>query len=180
MRARFCLAVVLAIAVSSMAGSSALAESPEPSGETGRVELSATLEGEPISPSAIAALPCHDFEYPILRCFSSVPRLLDAIGSSEAGTSAAGSSAVAATGYVIAYDYFSYAGSNPKVLSSDQSWLALIGWNDTTSSFKSYGATGRWWENSPSGGILYSFGPTTAVPFLSSSYDNMFSAFDID
>lgn len=130
------------------------------------------MEGQAIPLAAVFALPCHDFDYPVIRCFRSVEQL---------ETSARERSVRAtAVGYVIAYDYFNYAGSNPKVLSTDEAWLFVIGWNDTTSSFKSFGATGRWWENSPSGGFIFSYGPATQVPVLSGTYNDKFSAFEID
>jgi hypothetical protein len=181
MRLRFCLSVGLATAALIMAAGSVMAEtplateSPEPTG------LSATLEGEPIGLDAVGALACHDLEYPVIRCFRTVDRLLAAIGSSDAGDASGTSSATtASTPYVIAFDLFYYGGSNPKVLSTDEPWLVVIGWNDVTSSFKSYGAVGRWREHSPAGGFVYSYGSTTQVPWLSATYNNKFSAFEID
>lgn len=180
MRARICLSVVFAFGAVVMSAGSTIAASPS-ADDSSRAELSATLEGDAIPLTAVAALPCHDFVYPIIRCFRSVEGLLAAVVSHAGDGQRTGTSlAVAAAGYVTAYDQFNYGGSNPKVLSTDQAWLALIGWNDVTSSFKSSGARGRWWEHSPSGGLLYSYGTTTQVPVLSSTYNNKFSAFEID
>jgi hypothetical protein len=180
MRARIRLSVALAVGAVVMSAGSSIAASPA-GAHPSRAELSATLEGHAIPLTAVAALPCHDFEYPIIRCFRSADGLLAAVASHAGYDPRTGTSlAVASTGYVTAYDQFNYGGSNPKVLSTDQAWLALIGWNDVTSSFKSFGARGRWWEHSPSGGLVYSYGTTTQVPVLSSTYNNKFSAFEID
>ncbi|MBA3556748.1 MAG: hypothetical protein H0W29_18615 [Gemmatimonadales bacterium] len=180
MRAKFHLSVMLAVGAVVMTAGSAMA-AEQPSGQRLQTGPSATLEGRAIPLSAVAALPCHDFEYPVIRCFRAVDGLLAAIGLQNTGNAKASVTALSvSTGYVIAYDQFYYGGSNPKVLSSDQAWLVFIGWNDVTSSFKSFGATGRWWENSPNGGFVYSYGSSTQVPVLSSTYNNKFSAFEID
>ena len=65
-------------------------------------------------------------------------------------------------------------------LSTDQPWLSSIGWNDRISSFKSFGATGRFLENSPGSGLVYTFGSGAQISFLSASYNDKFSAFDIN
>ena len=179
MRAKIRLSVMLAVGALALTAGSVVAANP-PSGST-HDGLSASMEGSPIFLSAVAASPCHDFEYPIIRCFRSLERLMAAVESRERrDRQVARSAATASAGYVIAYDFYNYAGTNPKVLSSDQAWLVFIGWNDVTSSFKSFGATGRWWENSPNGGFVYSYGSSTQVPVLSSTYNNKFSAFEID
>jgi hypothetical protein len=154
-----------------------MADSPRVDDGRTVIEISSTLEGKAIALTSIAALPCHDFDYPAIRCFDTVERLLNDVEGREANAATSG---MASAPYVIAYDYFNYAGNNPKVLSNDEAWLALIGWNDTTSSFKSFGATGRWWENSPSGGFIFGYGSTTQVAVLSATYNDRFSAFEID
>lgn len=180
MRARFRVSVVSALVAMIVGGAgSAVAATPQKESSP-ESEVSATLEGKAIALNAVTALPCHDFDYPIIRCFRSVDRLLVAIGSPATGARSSGTLATASSAYVIAYDQFYYGGSNPKVLSSDQAWLFMIGWNDVTSSFKSFGATGRWWENSPNGGFVYSYGSSTQVAVLSSTYNDKFSAFEID
>lgn len=157
-----------------------MAASPFLDGSTAE-ELEATLDGTPIPLTAVAALACHDFEYPVITCFESVDDMNAAVARhAQDGPRSGTSLASVSGGYVTAFDQVNYGGSNPKVLSTDQAWLALIGWNDVTSSFKSSGATGRWWEHSPSGGLLYSYGATTQVAVLSSTYNNKFSAFEID
>jgi hypothetical protein len=174
-------AAILGLGFALLIGWPALAARPIQAGPPDP-DLSATLDGVPIPLEAVGALACHDLQYPVIRCFSSVDDLMAVLGAPGTGGVGvtAGVSALAGGGYVIAFDQFQYGGSNPKVLSSDQSWLFLIGWNDVTSSFKSYGATGRWWEHSPSGGLRYSYGPSTQVPALSSTFNNKFSAFVID
>ena len=172
MRVQKCMSLILAATMTLIFTASTAAREP-----TTETDLSATLDGKPIPLGSAGAWPCHDFEYPIIRCFTTVDMLMSAIGP-EGGDGVV--AAAATTPHVTAYDFTYYGGTNPKVLSTDQEWLFLIGWNDVTSSFKSFGATGRWWENSPRGGLLYEYGATTQVPVLSSTYNNKFSAFEID
>jgi len=86
---------------------------------------------------------------------------------------------VIAAGYVTSYEHATYDGSQ-MTLSADQPWLSSIGWNDRISSFKSFGATGRFREHSPNGGLVYTFGSTSQVPILTSTYNDKFSVFDIN
>ncbi len=180
MQSTFRRAAILGLGLTLLIGWPALAARPIQAGPPDP-DLSATLDGVPVPLDAVGALACHDLEYPVIRCFSSVDDLMAALDAPRVGAGVlSGVSALASGGYVIAYDQFQYGGSNPKVLSNDESWLFLIGWNDVTSSFKSYGATGRWWEHSPSGGLTYAYGASTQVPVLSSTYNNKFSAFVIN
>jgi hypothetical protein len=139
----------------------------------------ATLDGRPIAIERAADLDCHDFEYPVIRCFDSVASLESDVAVQVARLNAGALFAVATTGYVVVYEHAAYAGST-KVLSSDVPWLSSIGWNDKISSFKSFGATGAFNEHSPSGGFIYSYGPTSRVASLSGTYNDKFSSFFID
>jgi hypothetical protein len=139
----------------------------------------ATLDGRTIATEDVGDLACHDFEYPIIRCFDSV-QSLEASVAGELVRRSPGTAAAATLGYVIVYEHAQYGGSNPKVLSTDVPWLSDIGWNDKISSFKSFGASGQFYENSPSGGFAYYYWPTTQVPSLSGTYNDKFSAFYIN
>jgi hypothetical protein len=77
---------------------------------------------------------------------------------------------------VIAYEHTSYAGS-ALGLTSDQPWLSSVGWNDRISSFRSFGVTGNFRENSPASGFIYTFGPNAQVAIVGSTYNDKFSAF---
>ena len=139
----------------------------------------ATLDGRPIAIERAADLNCHDFEYPVIRCFDSVGSLESDVAIHVARQASGTSFAVATVGYVVVYEHAAYAGST-KVLSSDVGWLSDLGWNDRISSFKSFGATGAFYEHSPSGGLVYSYGPSARVPSLSGTYNDKFSAFYIN
>jgi hypothetical protein len=139
----------------------------------------ATLDGRTIAIEDAGDFACHDFEYPIIRCFGSV-RSLEASVAGALESRTPDTAAVASVGYVIVYEHAQYGGANPKVLSIDVPWLSDIGWNDRISSFKSFGASGQFYENSPSGGFAYYFWPTTQVPSLSGTYNDKFSAFNIN
>jgi hypothetical protein len=140
----------------------------------------ASLDGRAISLDQVSDLACHDFEFPLIRCFDSVASLEADVTTEVARHDFSPGLAVATSGYVVVYEHAQYGGANPKVLSSDVAWLSDIGWNDKISSFKSFGASGVFYENSPSGGFGYYFGPTTRVPTLNSAYNDKFSSLYID
>ena len=139
----------------------------------------ATMDGRMIAIDRTAHLDCHDFEYPVIRCFGSVASLESDVAAQLARRNTRASFAAASVGYVVAYEHTAYQGAT-KVLSSDVPWLSDIGWNDRISSFKSFGASGAFHEHSPSGGFLYFYGPTARVPTLSGTYNDKFSAFYIN
>ena len=140
----------------------------------------ASLDGRAIPLERVSDLACHDFELPLIRCFDSVASLDADVTTELTRLSLSRELAIATSGYVIVYEHAQYGGANPKVLSSDVAWLSDIGWNDKISSFKSFGASGVFYENSPNGGFGYYFGPTTRVPTLNSAYNDKFSSFYID
>ena len=98
MRAKIRLSVMLAVGALALTAGSAVAANPPSDGSTDD-GLSASIEGSPIFLSAVAALPCHDFEYPIIRCFRSLERLMAAVGAYYAVDDAA-AAATAADGFV--------------------------------------------------------------------------------
>ena len=139
----------------------------------------ATLDGHAIALERASDLNCHDFEFPIIRCFESVAALESDVLVQVARQQSRTSFAVTTVGYVVVYEHAAYAGAT-KILVSDVPWLSSIGWNDKISSFKSFGATGAFNEHSPSGGFIYSYGPTSRIASLSGTYNDKFSSFFID
>jgi hypothetical protein len=166
MRGRLVSVIVGVLVVSTVLGGSANA---------GR--LSARLGETDISLAQAGTLSCHDFDYPVLHCFAT-PEALERDVTQRVRTNAV-PAAVAATGYVTSWEHAGYAGSQ-MTLSADQPWLGSIGWNDRISSFKSFGASGRFLENSPGSGFVYFFGSSSQISFLSNYYNDKFSAFDIN
>jgi len=140
--------------------------------------VSATLGGKPISIERVGHLSCHDLDYPMITCFGTTEAMRSDVAHRLARSSPEQASALA-TGYVIVYEHVSFAGAN-LLLSANQPWLSSVGWNDRISSFKSFGATGTFREDSPSGGFIYSYGPSTQVAGLSGTYNDKFSAFYIN
>jgi hypothetical protein len=169
MRSHVARAVLLALVVAGL-----LAPSTQATG------VRASLDGRAIPLARVGDLACHDFEFPLIRCFDSAASLEADVTTKVTRRSRSPELAVAASGYVIVYEHAQYGGANPKVLSSDVAWLSDIGWNDKISSFKSFGASGVFYENSPNGGFGYYFGPTTRVPTLNSAYNDKFSSLYID
>ena len=142
--------------------------------------VTATRSGMPIDLGQAARLSCHDLDYPVLRCFASPDAmLLDAQRRLHEGGSAVRAVAVLDVGYVVVYEHATYGGSS-MLLSADQAWLSDIGWNDRISSFKSFGGTGNFREHSPGSGFSYTFSPSSQVSSLSGSYNDKFSAFNLN
>jgi hypothetical protein len=166
MRRRLISVVVGVLVVSAVLG-----------GSTSAGRLSARLGETAVSLDQAGTLSCHDFDYPVLRCFAT-PEALERDVSQRVRPKAV-PAAVAATGYVNVWEHAGYDGAR-MTLSADQPWLSSIGWNDRISSFKSFGASGRFLENSPGSGFVYFFGSSSQVSFLGSYYNDKFSAFDIN
>jgi hypothetical protein len=137
--------------------------------------LTATLDGQRIRIDRVGELNCHDFDFPVIRCFSSGTRLATDIASHVAPADGA---SLLLTGYVTVYEHAAYQGASI-ALSVDQPYLSSIGWNDRISSFKSFGANGHFREHSPAGGFLYAYGSTTQISSLGAVNDT-FSAFSIN
>jgi hypothetical protein len=144
-------------------------------GSTSAGRLAARSGETEISLDQAGAMSCHDFDYPVLRCFAS-PQALDGDVAERMRTVSA--PAALATGYVTFFEHASYDGAR-MTLSADQPWLNSIGWNDRISSFKSFGAYGRFLENSPGSGFIYVFSAGVQVSWLNNTYNDKFSAFDI-
>jgi hypothetical protein len=140
--------------------------------------LSATLDGKRIRLENVPDLNCHDFDFPVIRCFSTPDLIAGDIAARLAGRNAAGAQLLLA-GYVTVYQDAGY-GSPSISLSYDQTSLSALGWNDRISSFISHGASGGFWEHSPSGGFYYGYASTTQVSYVGAFYNDKFSAFNIN
>jgi hypothetical protein len=141
--------------------------------------VSATFDGAAISLDEARELSCHDFDFPIIRCFATAGLLETEVARRVEVSAAAGPAPLAGDGYVTVYENVLYAGS-ALTLSADQPWLSSVGWNDRISSFKSFGATGNFREDSPGGGFIYGYGATTQISSLTGTYNDKFSAFNIN
>jgi hypothetical protein len=138
--------------------------------------VTATLAGRPISLQQAGSLSCHDFDYPVLRCFSTpdalgadVTRQVDGRSVSTQGFD------TAQVLYVTVYEHATYAGRY-MVITADQPWLSSVGWNDMISSLISHGASGNFRENSPASGFIYFFSPTSQVGYVGDAYNDKFSS----
>jgi len=141
-------------------------------------KLRATLDGKPISLDVAATLSCSDVNYPVLTCYRTSAELELAMAASPStlDVSLSGLAAATSTGYVIVFEHGQYAGAS-MAFTQNYPCLCTFGWNDKISSFKSYGATGKFWENAPSGGFIYYFGPSTWVAYVGDQFNDRFSAF---
>lgn len=136
------------------------------------------LGDERISVERAAELSCHDLERGVVRCFfkgeaaqADIKRVLSDPALVRAS--------VLLTGYVIVYQDASYGGAY-RTLSIDYNDLGSIGWNDRISSFKSFGATGEFYEHAPPGGLTFFFGTSSMISYVGNTYNDKFSSFDID
>ncbi len=140
--------------------------------------IRAVLDGMPISLEQAGQLSCHDFDFPVLTCFTSAEQMEAAAAARATGLisgASPGSNAARATGYVVVFEDGAYRGA-ALAISQDYSYLGTIGWNDRISSLKSYGATGHFWDNAPMGGFVYYFYSTTQVSYVGDYYNDKFSA----
>jgi hypothetical protein len=137
--------------------------------------IRAVMSGQPITLKAAERLSCHDFDYPILTCFETSAEMEKAAAERSA---ARAKMTAASSGYIVVFEHGTYAGTS-RTLSQSYSYLGDIGFNDKISSFKSYGATGRFWEHAPPGGLIYFFYSTTRVSYVGDSYNDKFSAIDL-
>jgi len=135
----------------------------------------AVLDGQPITLKTAEQLSCHDFDYPVLTCF----RTAGEMETAAATVANARQLEAASSGYIVIFENGDYAGA-ARTVSQDYAYLGDIGFNDRISSLKSYGATGHFWENAPSGGLLYYFGATSRVPYVGDTYNDKFSAVYLD
>lgn len=162
-RARL-LGLALALAVTLPTG--------QVSGSTG---IRAVMDGKPITLKEAETLSCHDFDFPVLTCFADSAQMEKAAAERFAERKAM---AVASSGYVVVFEHGAYAGAT-RTISQSYSYLGDIGFNDKISSFKSYGATGRFYDNAPPGGLVYSFGGSTWVSYVGDTYNDKFSSVDL-
>ena len=151
-----------------------------PSAAAGQGGLRAVLDGKPITLAEAGNLSCDDFAYPVLTCYETADEMLAAVNDDMALAAAgsgtdAGALAALSTGYVVVFENGAYAGA-AFAISHDYSYLGTIGWNDKISSLKSYGASGRFYENAPPSGFIYYFGTSTWVSYVGDYYNDKFSA----
>lgn len=148
-----------------------------------RPRLQADLEGVPIDAAEASAHYCHDFEYPVIRCFRTAAGLEEAVGGEAMGSSTDPSAASvvvpAAFGpndYVTIYSGPSYAGPYAH-LAQNYDALAVIGWNDNISSFKGRNnRNGIFREHWFGGGASFSFCCNQTAISLPAGIDNTFSS----
>lgn len=149
------------------------------------------LDGEPIGLERAAQLHCHDFDYPVITCFRTLAALeaeaARRMRSTREGSTPADAArvdtldAVAASltsGYVQVFADGAYGGSSA-ALSVDYSNLGAIGWDDRISSFKSFGASGRFHIDPAFSGNSYVFGTTAQVSYVGDSWNDRFSSLNI-
>lgn len=132
--------------------------------------LRADLDGRPLDLVKVGKYFCHDFDYPVIHCFSK-PSALEASATARVGqlTSAT------AVNYAIIYEFTSYQGAY-MYLSQDYSLLSLLGWNDRISSLKALNSqTGVFWTDWLYSGSPWTFCCNSQVPWLG-TYDNAFSS----
>lgn len=135
-------------------------------------------DGDVISVARAAELSCNALDPANVQCFATTSEMEASVAAFFARDDAL-TAAVLTTGYVVVYEDDGYNGAS-RTLSADVYDLGSIGWNDRISSFKSFGATGNFRENSPPSGFTYNYGTSTAVTSVGSTYNDKFSYFNIN
>jgi hypothetical protein len=134
--------------------------------------ITATLDGKPIDPTQAGRYYCHDFEYPVIRCYASAARLESAVSSGDGGRAALASD----VRYMTVYDYASFAGAYAH-LSQDYEGLWAIGWNDKISSFRVQNSqSGKLYTDWYASGAVLNFCCNSQVTSLSSTFNNNISS----
>jgi hypothetical protein len=142
--------------------------------------VSAVLDGRPIDPDQVGDYYCHDFDYPIIRCYHSSAALdravADRADAGGQGTSAPNPNGAAAVNYVRIFADASYGGVS-MYLSNAYARLGDIGWNDRISSFKTLAsAGGTFWQHTFGGGWGYPFCCLSGVTYVGDAYNDQFSS----
>lgn len=153
-------AVALGLAIALAAFVPAAAKS------TPREEITADLDGVPITLEEVGKWYCDDFNHPAIHCFST-PADLEARATMFLS--------VAAIDYVTVYELGSFAGSYMH-MSQDYTALVTIGWNDRISSLKGRNSEqSRFFVDWFYGGSSYSVCCNAQVTSLG-GFDNTFSS----
>jgi hypothetical protein len=158
--------MVLAVTVVLVAAAPVSGAPPAPKED----QLTADLDGRPIKLSEVGHWYCHDFDYPVIHCFSEPARA----SAGLAGTATALASGVT---YVTVYEYTSWQGAFMH-MSENYSILALIGWSDRISSFEVHNSmSGAFWTDWLYGGTRYNFCCNQEVNSLGGYNDTFSSVF---
>ncbi|GEM_PF-1471663 len=143
------------------------AASQAKAGGTGTT-LRADLDGVPIKLVDVGHWYCHDFDYPVIHCFSHPEDLEKSSSLALAATSVT---------YVTVYEFTFYQGAYMHI-SQDYSILALIGWSDRISSLVVHtSAGGVFWTDWLYSGTRYSVCCLQQIGSLGSFNDTFSSVF---
>lgn len=149
-----------------------------PSTAVGGGGVRAIADGASISLELASRMSCYDFDHPVLTCFATASEM-EAAAAARAGRQTTptvpGGNAPATSGYVVVYENGAFGGA-AQAISQDYGYLGTISWNDRISSLKSYGASGHFTENAPTGGFSYDFYATSQYTYVGDYYNDKFSA----
>ena len=153
----------------------AISQATTPTASAGDPLLVAELEGGPIAATSVGDHYCHDFDYPVIRCFWTEDALEQAV-SSRLATTVGDTVTVLAVSYVRVFEFASYAGHSA-YLSQDYAVLGDIGWNDRISSYWALNSeTGAFYTDTVYSGTIDYFCCNQSVGSLSSTFDNRISS----
>jgi hypothetical protein len=122
---------------------------------TSAARLSATLEGRPIALHAVARYPCHDRDYPLIRCFRTGVELE---ADEAATTTVALASQQLLSPFVRWYQNANYSGAFFDAYDPYPD-LSVIGWANQISSFKpANGGHPIWFQGPNYTGTMWDWG----------------------
>lgn len=179
-----CLALLLVCPV----GAQASQRREQSGGHLKAVLVGPEQSEEDIELSDVGQYHCHDFDYPIIRCFQTeLERDADAesmglssevsvSGRTELSAALAVQLAATAVTYVRWYEHSNYAGASFWTANPLPD-LTIIGWNDRISSFKSInGGHPKWWQDSNYNGPSSQWVTSAWVPYVGDTLNDRFSS----
>lgn len=130
----------------------------------------AVLEGSPIPLRSVGDHHCRDLARPVVRCFLTAAQRdadIEVLIRDRALDS---------TPYVVVFQHEDYGGPSIS-FSADQANLALVGWNDAITSFKSLnGGHPKFWENASYGTPSWQWAAGAWVSNVGSGANDKFSS----
>lgn len=182
------ITIGLALLLVCPVGAQASQRKEQPGGHLSAVLIGPDQSGDDIPLDEVGEYHCHDFDYPIIRCFGTALERdadADAIDSGSAvsvsgeqplSTSLALRLSATAVTYVLWYADSNYGGSSYS-MSNPVPDLTAIGWNDRISSFKSTnGGHPKWWQGSNYSGAAWQWVTSAWVSYVGDLANDRFSS----
>jgi hypothetical protein len=143
---------------------------------TASTGVRATLDGNPASITKASEFNCHDRDYPVLRCFTTVAAL-EADEANPPQSSVLGLVAPLTGPCIRAYKDQNYGGSRLDMY-GDVSSFGTYGFNDAISSYQSVYSNSdvTWFDNNSYGGVSWTWPAGSNLLYVGSGANDRFSS----